>query len=175
MGGLVRASELLPSHFLDADVDGSFEPSSSSWSTSAWFPDPLHREAEVVILDAVPLPTELCQRLLGTLSQLLFPAGLRGRCSHPHFTVELPAAQRAEGTFARLQRKWVAELALTPGSPMSCLRLFLISLQGLPAAPPHHHLHPQVSCSVTEMLETWNPQHSQEREARRIIFLQLYA
>lgn len=70
-------------------------------------------------------------------SQLHFPAGLRGRCSQPHFTVEIPEAQKAEVTFARLQRKLVAELALKPRHPMSCLRLSLLSLYRLPAACHH--------------------------------------
>lgn len=100
-------------------------------------PDPLHRKAEPMILDAGPSPTELYHRLSCILSQLHFPAGLRGRCSQPHFTVEIPEAQKAEVTFARLQRKLVAELALKPRHPMSCLRLSLLSLYRLPAACHH--------------------------------------
>lgn len=69
-----------------------------------------------MILDAGPSPTELYRRLSCTLSQLLFPAGLPGRCSQPHFTVEVPEAQTAEVTFARLQRKLVPELALKPSA-----------------------------------------------------------
>lgn len=108
-----------------------------------WLLDPLHRKAEPVIFDTGPSPTEFYHRLSCTLSQLPLPAGLRGRCSQPHFTVEIPEAQKAEVTFARLQRKLVAELALKPRHPMSCLRLFLLSLYRLPAAC-HHHSPPRL-------------------------------
>ena len=68
-------------------------------------PNPLNRKAEPVIPDAGLSPTKLYQRLSRPLPQLPFPAGLPGRCSQPHFTVEIPEAQGAEVTFASLQRK----------------------------------------------------------------------
>lgn len=94
-------------------------------------PGPWRWKAEPTILDTDPLPAELYQKLSCTLSQLHFPARLRGRCSQPHFTVEIPEAQRAEVTLARLQRKLVAELPLkhrcpSPASgPLSSLRCWL--------------------------------------------------
>ena len=119
-----------------------------------WLPHPLHRKAEPVILNAGPSPTKLYQRLSRPLPQLPFSAGLRGRCSQTHFTVEIPEAQGTEVTFARLQRKLVAELALKARCPSSCLRLFRKSLHCLPA--PSHTPAP---CCVTEMFEKLNPQH----------------
>lgn len=84
-------------------------------------PAPWRWKAESAILDPDPVPAELYQKLSWTLSQLHFPAGLRGRCSQPHFTVEIPEAQRTEVTLARLQRKLVAELPLKHRCPSPAL------------------------------------------------------
>lgn len=124
-------------------------------------PAPLRWKAEPVILDTGPLPAELYQKLSCTLSRLLFPAGLRGRCSQPHFTVEVPGAQRAKVTFARLQGKLVAELPWKPRCPSPALgssRFF--------ALPPA----PTAPCCVTEssrsILE--NGRHAQFCSCNRI-------
>ena len=104
-----------------------------------------------MILDTGPSPMKLYQRLSRPLPQLPFPAGLRGRCSRPHFTVEILEAQGTEVTFARLQRKSVAALALNPRSPMSCLKALssFLALSPCPSShnPPTSHpdLHPTVS------------------------------